>query len=374
MYIAKWLAALVAMIVQAGMPVVFCYHLICGNTFINVAAEDAQGIERIADILLAPTQYALGGQVARKVVRAVDGEETYELHQRFEYRQRFPLKVSATIASLPFSIVLGSTVKAVAFLSPQTRERHRSIIQSLKDKKIHPKNSLYRSYGINIGDISSAPFIDPPEHQRRPGDENTLKIEKEALKEIVRILYQYNITFWADCGTCLGAYRYGGIIPWDFDIDLAILEKDHDNVMKILNAELDPEKYVVQDWSGRTRPKTYLKVYVKETRALIDLYHFRIDPKTQTISSILSQEESIFLPESWKIRERRYVVAEPYDVIFPLKKAQFDDMVLPVPNQTKRYLQNRYGENIGPVKVFSQLTNAYEKDLSHPYWQQAHVK
>jgi phosphorylcholine metabolism protein LicD len=226
---------------------------------------------------------------------------------------------------------------------------------------------------MKVADLCSLMPLEEPKHARRPGDENTLKIEKEALKEIVRLLKENNIPFWADCGTCLGAYRYGGIIPWDFDIDIAVLQPDFDNVKRALNG-LDKKKYAVQDWSGRTRPKSYLKVYVKETGALIDIYHFRIDPSQQNIISIFSNEESIFMSESWKTRERRYLAPTPFDVVFPLKLAQFDDFELPIPNQTKLYLQARYGENIGPAKIYNEKTGQYEKDLNHPYWQRAFEK
>lgn len=40
-------------------------------------------------------------------------------------------------------------------------------------------------------------------------------IALEALKRVKDILDYYNIEFWLDCGTLLGAARDGKIIPWD---------------------------------------------------------------------------------------------------------------------------------------------------------------
>ena len=74
------------------------------------------------------------------------------------------------------------------------------------------------------------------------------------------------------------------------------------------------------------------------------------------------------MAEGWKIRERMLCKPIPFDVIFPLKKANFDGIDVPIPNQTKTYLTYKYGPNIEPVMIYSDETDQYEKDLSHPYW------
>ena len=63
-----------------------------------------------------------------------------------------------------------------------------------------------------------------------------------------------------------------------------------------------------------------------------------------------------------------------FEVVFPLKKASFDGVEAFVPNRTKEYLQQRYGENIDPAKIYNEQTGSYEKDLNHPYWQQPYTR
>lgn len=354
-------------VLYTGLPVVQAYHLLCGNLLFNAADEEAQGVERVADCVLTPVHYLLA---AHKIHHE---NEEINFFPRFSYRDHFLVKTATSFVLLPLSTGAGVLLKAASLLSPETHKKHHAILERVKNLPLHSNTELYRSMGMKMQDYTRAPFIDPPAHERRPGDQEIMKPEKEGLREIVSILRAHKIPFWVDCGTLLGAYRYGGIIPWDWDLDIAILAPDFDNAMKALST-LDPEKYAVQDWSGRECPKTYLKVYVKGTKTLIDIYNFTIDPKERVIRSVFSNEGSPFLPESMKIRERRYTIATPFDFIFPLKRAFFDGIEVPVPGKTKEYLQQRYGENLGPVKVYNPETGGYEKDLSHPYWKMAHAR
>ncbi len=347
-----------------GMPVVTAYHLLTGNVFLNTSAQDATGFEKAGNLVLTPVQYLLCGKAATP-----EGE-TYRLDEQFDYRNYLAFKSTVSLLSLPVSLPIGSCLKGLAYLSQATRDRHAKVVSAINSVKISSNLDLYRHLGIPL---SSTPTpIPSPQYQRRPGEESVLAQEKELLCQIVSLFNENQIPYWVDCGTCLGAYRYGGAIPWDKDIDMAVLLPDFQNVMRVLN-QLDPEKYHVQDWSNRCLPKTYIRVYIKENRNHIDIYHYAIDPEKRTLTYILSNEESSFMVESWKIRERRFKFPSSFDTIFPLRKAQFDGIEVSVPNQTEKYLQERYGENIGPIKIYNEATGEYEKDLSHPYWQLSHV-
>ncbi len=349
--------------IYMGLPAVAGYHLICGNIFLNTAAEDAEGFEKAGNIVLAPVQFILAGKVA------ILDQGQYKIEQQYDYHHQLPLKSTAAIFSLPLSLPIGSLLKGIGYFSETTRLRHDAIKAALESKEVHPNVNYYQSLGLSI---ESGETLEPPQHKRRPGEENALKLEKDLLRDIAHLFKENQIPFWVDCGTCLGAYRYGGAIPWDLDIDIAILLPDFDNVMHALNG-LDKTKYQVQDWSNRCRPKTYIRVYMYENRNFIDIYHFAINPEEKTLKYILSNEISSFMVDSWIERESRFTVPSSYDTIFPLRKADFDGIEVYVPNKTKEYLQERYGENISPVKLYNELSGEYEKDLSHPYWQLPHV-
>lgn len=354
-------------IYKFGMPAVYFYHVILGSTFLNTAAEDAQGFERLANQALSPCQYFWEGKKAVPHF-GEHGEWTYTLERRFDYDNCFFFKTAASMAMLPISITVGSALKGLAYLSSETRLRADKIRAAQYSRKVELNSDYYTSVGLQVNDWREAEMIDPPRWKANPNSKHQLEKDVQALAEITQILSDRGIIFWIDCGTCLGCYQYGGVIPHDWDIDIGILKADFENVKNALH-DLDPEKYVVQDWSGRALPKSYLKVFVRETGGMIDLYNFVIDEEKKQIATILSNEFNIFLPNSWKVREKRYCTPMPFSNVFPLKKALFEGLEVPVPGKTEKYLQVFYGENLAPAKIYNEVSGIYENDQSHPYWQ-----
>lgn len=341
------------------MPIVYAYQLFCGNVFLNTVHEEATGLEKVGNEFLTPFHYLF---VGTKV--SSNGQES----QIFHYRNGdFVVKTLISTALLPIGVPLGSAFKGVSYLSPKARSHHREIVNSRKATAFISNKPLYDAWNIEVGEYLNAPSLPPPAHKRRPGDEMHMGAEQEAFKEVVKLLTEAKIPFWVDCGTLLGAQRYGGVIPWDQDMDIGIMQIDSQNVAKVLR-QLDPSRFIIQDWASRDKPNTYLKVYIRETGRLIDIYHFHVLPDRGVMHTICSNIDCMFMLERWKIREKRYTRPIPIDYIFPLKQGILDGIVVPVPNKTVKYLQHQYGENIEPAKVYNETTGTYEKDLSHPYW------
>lgn len=70
------------------------------------------------------------------------------------------------------------------------------------------------------------------------------KEEIEILDEIVRICDKHQLTYFLVGGTCLGAVKYKGFIPWDDDIDLAMPREDYEKFIQIAIEEIKDQYFV----------------------------------------------------------------------------------------------------------------------------------
>jgi lipopolysaccharide cholinephosphotransferase len=71
-------------------------------------------------------------------------------------------------------------------------------------------------------------------------------VELEVLIELDRVCRKYAINYVIFCGTQLGAIRHKGFIPWDDDIDVAMLREDYER-FKSVSSELNPSICFFQD-------------------------------------------------------------------------------------------------------------------------------
>lgn len=60
----------------------------------------------------------------------------------------------------------------------------------------------------------------------------------DMLIEFDKVCRKHNINYFLSGGTCLGAVRHGGFIPWDDDIDIDVWYQDYPKLLKALENEL----------------------------------------------------------------------------------------------------------------------------------------
>lgn len=90
----------------------------------------------------------------------------------------------------------------------------------------------------------------------------------EMLKELDRICKKHEIPYFLYGGTLLGAIRHNGFIPWDDDLDVALLYKDYNRLMKILPEEL-PDHIALQT-NDTDKNYFYLIGKLRDRRSFLD--------------------------------------------------------------------------------------------------------
>lgn len=83
-------------------------------------------------------------------------------------------------------------------------------------------------------------------------------------KDVDKLCRENDIEYYLLGGSCIGAIRHKGFIPWDDDLDIIMTRENYDKFIKIASSKLNPDKYKIQeglkDW-----PLEFSKVRLKGT-------------------------------------------------------------------------------------------------------------
>lgn len=75
----------------------------------------------------------------------------------------------------------------------------------------------------------------------------------EMMVDIDKLCRQYDIPYFLDGGSALGAKRHQGFIPWDDDFDIGMMRQDYERFIKVLDQHLDTKKYLYQNFQKDVR-------------------------------------------------------------------------------------------------------------------------
>lgn len=87
----------------------------------------------------------------------------------------------------------------------------------------------------------------------------------DMLKDIDAVCRENGIEYFLDAGTCLGAIRHGGFIPWDDDVDLGMRRADYERFLEIAPAALGEGYVVAHPRSDKRVAGMFAKVWKKGT-------------------------------------------------------------------------------------------------------------
>ncbi len=226
----------------------------------------------------------------------------------------------------------------------------------------------------------------------------------ELLTEFDRVCRLLDIPYILFAGTMLGAVRHEGFIPWDDDVDVLMLRRDYDRLMREGDAVLDRERFFLQKefsehWpmffsklrlNGTTCLETYhpkdtdahfgvymdifpcdnaaesalgRKVQFYASKAVIAKSLYRRGYETDSVSKKLFMQACRILPTSWLLRtvkggredSRRlhtfFAAASAYEKnVFPRAwltardTARFEGREFPIPAEYDRVLTHMYGD------------------------------
>ena len=60
------------------------------------------------------------------------------------------------------------------------------------------------------------------------------RVQVEILRDFDAVCEKHQLHYFAVYGTAIGAVRHGGFIPWDDDVDVAMLREDYEKFLQTL--------------------------------------------------------------------------------------------------------------------------------------------
>lgn len=177
---------------------------------------------------------------------------------------------------------------------------------------------------------------------------------RKLLKDTNEIFRKYNLVYWIDGGTLLGAIRHGDVIPWDDDADICILDENKFVSLKPIFNQYGYD--ITSFWAGykiypingeRIREENRNWTWDKPTK---------INYKYPFIDVFVCNDEDIIKYNSQQAQKIWNNFYHNKIDLFPLKEYKFNSFSLLGPNNPKPYLDRGYG--------LDWMVNGY-KDYDH---------
>ena len=145
----------------------------------------------------------------------------------------------------------------------------------------------------------------------------------QMLQIFTQICDRLQLKYFLVCGSALGAVKYGGFVPWDDDVDVALFRNDYERFCKEAPALL-PKQFFLQNFqSDPAFPAIYSKLRDSETTCIeesvaalpinhgisIDIFPLDGYPKDKKEQERLERKKAWFVrklsipcvrPERWK--------------------------------------------------------------------------
>lgn len=129
-------------------------------------------------------------------------------------------------------------------------------------------------------------------------------IEMQLVKKLLEVCEKYNLRIWAEGGTLLGTIREKGFIPWDDDIDMAMMRDDYDKLQALAKDEFKPPYFFQSGYTDKFA-NGFTRVRMNGTTAItlssiyrnchqgifIDLFPLDILPDDENSRNIFIQEK-----------------------------------------------------------------------------------
>jgi len=191
-----------------------------------------------------------------------------------------------------------------------------------------------------------------PVNQLTYTDQTTVRRIYQLASTLAELFERIGLFYWTSGGTTLGIVRHGGLIPWDDDLDVCILQKDERKLTE-LSSVFDEEGLCVQ----RTQPYAW-KIFSRHDSVPINNSNYTHRFPFCDVFVMSKQAGRYMLCDK---TGRNAWPDEVYTVeqINGVEKRAFGNVLLPCPGRPTDYLTGTYGpgwNKVGKTHFFNHRT------------------
>ncbi|MCH5192036.1 MAG: LicD family protein [Oscillospiraceae bacterium] len=151
-----------------------------------------------------------------------------------------------------------------------------------KIRSLFETNVMFRQIITNNKDIQFITESQTAELQR---------VLLQMMKDIHFVCEKHSLTYFLGGGSCLGAVRHKGFIPWDDDMDVIMPREDYDKFPALLNAEFPDKYYYEEIHINEKYDANFMKVRLKGS---ICREIFESDPESVGIFIDINPLENVY--------------------------------------------------------------------------------
>ena len=181
--------------------------------------------------------------------------------------------------------------------------------------------------------------------------------------DIAKLLDKNYIRYYIDHGTLLGIVRDNCLIPWDKDIDFAVLIEDKAKIIDLIDNYL--ASYVHPNCK-----KNKWNYKIAKNNIIVENKKKSLFVEMQIFNNSDIEEDDVALDLMFRYTKKSMIywavcgkyLSVPLSLCFPTKQIMYKGYQLNIPNDVNKYLENLYGDWKTPVKEwtydkYSNITN-----------------
>lgn len=128
----------------------------------------------------------------------------------------------------------------------------------------------------------------------------------QLLRIVDALLSKYEIPYWLDFGTLLGAVRHEGFIPWDDDMDISTTKENYQKILEILPVELRKFNIDINESEGRIGV-SYMH---KQTGIWLDIFPYeeiKFNGNSEELSKDINIKNQFWLAKGWSLLKKKKI-------------------------------------------------------------------